>query len=101
MRLVIVVLPAPVEPTKAIFWPRLGVEREVLQNHPVRRIAKADVVEPHVAVQRLERDVGDGGGHTRPKRPVLPAHSVSVPSLFSRTLTSSTVPSSISGLFPP
>ena len=43
---------------KGNFLPRLGVEREVLQNHPVRRIAKADVVEPHVAVQRLERDVG-------------------------------------------
>ena len=40
-----VVLPAPVEPTKAIFWPGLAIEVDVVQDDLLRGVAEVHVVE--------------------------------------------------------
>ena len=45
-----VVLPAPVGPTMAIFWPGLDVGREVMDDDLIRLVAKVDVVEFHPPV---------------------------------------------------
>ena len=56
-----VVLPAPVEPTKAIFCPGFAYSERSCKISRSGVVAEADIVEPHITAQRFQRHIRVGG----------------------------------------